>query len=107
MLRAVGPEIHGALFVLRLLIAGLIALAHLAWPDPLVMIFDNLRVHLSALLQAAALLLGIVRARMRSLVLCRSQSLFWSFDVMWKWFQLDDNDSEVYCICKADLRYVR
>lgn len=69
MLRAIGPEIRGALFALGLLVSGLIALAHLAWHDPTVMILDNLRVHLSALLVIVALLLAVVRARLRGLVL--------------------------------------
>ena len=58
-----------ALFVLGLLVSGLIVLAHLAWHDPLVMILDNLRVHLSSLLVVVALLLAVVRARIRGVVL--------------------------------------
>lgn len=69
MLRAIALETRGALFALGLLLACLIALGHLDWQDPLIMILDNLRVHLSALLVAVALLLAVVGARIRGLVL--------------------------------------
>jgi hypothetical protein len=65
----VGLEIRGAMFVLRLLIAGLIALGHLDWLDPLIMILGDLRLHITALLVLIAMALMIAGGRIRGLLL--------------------------------------
>ncbi|MHA6297915.1 endonuclease/exonuclease/phosphatase family protein [Devosia sp. CAU 1758] len=69
MWRAIRIETRGALFFVGLLLASLIALGHLDWHDPIIMILNNLRVHLSALLVLVALLLMAGRAGMRGTVL--------------------------------------
>lgn len=69
MWRTIGSEMRGALFASGLLLASLIALGHLDWHDPIIMILNNLRVHLSALLGLVALLLMAGRAGMRGTVL--------------------------------------
>jgi len=69
MLRAIALETRGALFVLGLLLTCLIALGHLGWQDPLIMILDNLRVHNTLLLVLVAVALMIAGARIRGVVL--------------------------------------
>lgn len=69
MLRAIALEVRGALFALGFLLTCLIALGHLDWQDPLIMILDNLRVHITALLALIAMALIIAGARIRGFVL--------------------------------------
>ncbi len=69
MWRAIGTEMRGALFLVGLIIASLIALGHLDWLDPIILILNNLRVHLSALLGLVALLLMSGRAVRRGALL--------------------------------------
>lgn len=59
MLRAIALETRGALFALGLLLTCLIALGHLDWQDPRIMILDNLRVHITAVLVLIALSLMV------------------------------------------------
>lgn len=54
---------------LGLLLTCLIALGHLDWHDPLIMILGNLRVHFTALLVLIAMALIIAGARIRGVVL--------------------------------------
>ena len=69
MQRALFSEIRGALFAVGLIIAGLIAGGFVPANDPILMILDNLRPHLAALLVGIAVLLLPFRATLRAVLL--------------------------------------
>ncbi|MBS3848550.1 endonuclease/exonuclease/phosphatase family protein [Devosia sp. BSSL-BM10] len=69
MLRTIALETRGAVFALGLLLTCLIALGHLDWQDPLIMILGNIRVHITALLVFIALALMVAGARIRGVLL--------------------------------------
>ncbi len=69
MQRALFSEFRGALFAVGLIIAGLIACGFVPADDPVLMILDNLRLHLAALLVVIAVMLLPLRAVLRALFL--------------------------------------